>query len=231
MGVKYIGAEVQRMEDSRLLKGSGRYVDDITRDRMLHVAFLRSEHAHANIKNIDTENAKNLDGVHGVLTYRDIASSFDLKRMSQLFPAPVIEQNITQYPVANEEVCYVGEIVAVVVAENRAVAEDAIENINVEYDVMPAIIDCRLALEPNAPKAHNKSKNNLVGVIQTSFGEIDEAFKTADHIFRRSFLQHRGGCHAMECRGVVAEHDASENTLTLWSSTQCPYLVRRSLAD
>ena len=231
MGVKYIGAEVQRMEDLRLLKGSGRYVDDITRDRMLHVAFLRSEHAHANIKNIDTENAKNLDGVHGVLTYRDIASSFDLKRMGQLFPAPVIEQNITQYPVANEEVCYVGEIVAVVVAENRAVAEDAVEIINVEYDVMPAIIDCRLALEPNAPKAHNKSKNNLVGVIQTSFGEIDEAFKTADHIFRRSFLQHRGGCHAMECRGVVAEHDASENTLTLWSSTQCPYLVRRSLAD
>ena len=231
MGVKYIGAEVQRMEDWRLLKGSGRYVDDITRDRMLHVAFVRSEHAHANIKNIDTENAKMLDGVHGVLTYQDIASSFDLKRMSQLFPAPVIEQNITQYPVANEEVCYVGEIVAVVVAENRAVAEDAIEIINVEYDVMPAIIDCRLALEPNAPKAHNNSKNNLVGVIQTSFGEIDKAFKTADHIFRRSFLQHRGGCHAMECRGVVAEHDPSENTLTLWSSTQCPYLVRRSLAD
>ena len=203
MGVKYIGAEVQRMEDSRLLKGSGRYVDDITRDRMLHVAFLRSEHAHANIKNIDTEIAKNLDGVHGVLTYRDIASSFDLKRMGQLFPAPVIEQNITQYPVANEEVCYVGEIVAVVVAENRAVAEDAIEIINVEYDVLPAIIDCRLALEPNAPKAHNKSKNNLVGVIQTSFGEIDEAFKTADHIFRRSFLQHRGGCHAMECLSLI----------------------------
>ena len=231
MSVRYIGAEVQRMEDLRLLIGSGRYVDDITRDRMLHVAFVRSEHAHANIKIIDTENAKMLDGVHGVLTYQDIASSFDLKRMSQLFPAPVIEQNITQYPVANEEVCYVGEVVSVVVAENRAIAEDAIEIINVEYDVMPAIIDCRLALEPNAPKAHKNSKDNLVGIIRTSFGEIDKAFKTADHIFRRSFLQHRGGCHAMECRGVVAEHNPGENTLTLWSSTQCPYLVRRSLAD
>ena len=231
MGVRYTGAKVQRLEDERLLIGQGCFVDDIARVGMLHVAFVRSEHAHANIKDIGTAEALALDGIHGVFTHQDFAGLCDLKRMNQLYPAPAIEQDITQYPIAEKEVCYVGEIVAVVVADNRAVAEDAIEIISVEYDVMPAIIDCRLALEPNAPKAHNNSNNNLVGVIRSSFGEIDKAFKNADHIFKRSFLQHRGGCHAMECRGVIAEHDPSENTLTLWSSTQCPYLVRRSLAD
>ena len=231
MGVRYIGAEVQRMEDPRLLKGGGCYVDDITKNGMLHVAFVRSDHAHANIKTIDTSIAQELSGVYGVYTYKNLADSYDLKRMKQLYPAPVIKQNITQFPIADQEVCYVGEILAVVVAQNRAIAEDAVETINVEYDVLPAIIDCRLAMEPNAPKAHTSSENNSVGVIKTSFGDIEDAFKDADHVFTRSFLQHRGGCHAMETRGVVSEHDQISNTLTLWSSTQCPYLVRRSLAD
>ena len=231
MGVRYIGAEVQRMEDPRLLTGGGCYVDDITKNGMLHVAFVRSDHAHANIKTIDTSIAQELRGVYGVYTYKNLADSYDLKRMKQLYPAPVIKQNITQFPIADQEVCYVGEILAVVVAQNRAIAEDAVETINVEYDVLPAIIDCRLAMEPNAPKAHTSSENNSVGVIKTSFGDIEDAFKDADHVFTRSFLQHRGGCHAMECRGVVSEHDQISNTLTLWSSTQCPYLVRRSLAD
>ena len=117
MGVRYIGAEVQRMEDPRLLKGGGCYVDDITKNGMLHVAFVRSDHAHANIKTIDTSIAQELSGVYGVYTYKNLADSYELKRMKQLYPAPVIKQNITQFPIADQEVCYVGEILAVVVAQ------------------------------------------------------------------------------------------------------------------
>ena len=231
MGVRYIGAEVQRMEDDRLLLGDGCYVDDISRDRMLHVAFVRSTHAHALIKNIETSEARNLEGVHEVFTHRDLAASYEFRRMNQLYPAPVIDQNITQYPIAKKEVCYVGEIIVAIVADNRAIAEDAVDVITIEYEVLPAVIDCRSDLETRAPKAHNDSPNNLVGIIRTSFGDIDEAFSAADHIFARSFLQHRGGCHAMECRGTVAEYDSKTRNCTLWSSTQCPYLVRRALAD
>ncbi|HIP09507.1 MAG TPA: xanthine dehydrogenase family protein molybdopterin-binding subunit [Rhodospirillales bacterium] len=231
MGVRYTGAKVQRLEDERLLIGQGCFVDDIAREGMLHVAFVRSEHAHANIKDIGTAEALALDGIHGVFTHQDFAGLCDLKRMNQLYPAPAIEQDITQYPIAGKEVCYVGEIVAVVVADNRAIAEDAIETIIVEYETLPAIVDCRQALDPDAPMAHGSSPNNLVGELRTAYGEIDDAFDGAEHVFTRSFLQHRGGCHAMECRGVVAEYETTSNTFAVWSSTQCPYLVRRSLAD
>ena len=231
MGVRYTGARVQRLEDERLLIGQGCFVDDIAREGMLHVAFVRSEHAHANIKDIGTAEALALDGIHGVFTHQDFAGLCDLKRMNQLYPAPAIEQDITQYPIAGKEVCYVGEIVAVVVADNRAIAEDAIETIIVEYETLPAIVDCRQALDPDAPMAHGSSPNNLVGELRTAYGEIDDAFDGAEHVFTRSFLQHRGGCHAMECRGVVAEYETTSNTFAVWSSTQCPYLVRRSLAD
>ncbi len=231
MGVRYTGAKVQRLEDERLLIGQGCFVDDIAREGMLHVAFVRSEHAHANIEDIGTAEALALDGIHGVFTHQDFAGLCDLKRMNQLYPAPAIEQDITQYPIAGKEVCYVGEIVAVVVADNRAIAEDAIETIIVEYETLPAIVDCRQALDPDAPMAHGSSPNNLVGELRTAYGEIDDAFDGAEHVFTRSFLQHRGGCHAMECRGVVAEYETTSNTFAVWSSTQCPYLVRRSLAD
>jgi carbon-monoxide dehydrogenase large subunit len=230
MGVRYTGAEVQRMEDPRLVTGHGHYVDDMHLHGMLHAAFLRSSHAHARILSIDMSAAKALAGVHGVFTNADLGAGPVADAMTQLYPAPVIKQNFTQYPLAHEEVCYVGETVAVVVADSRAIAEDAMALIMVDYEPLPAVVDCRTALDADAPVAHMGSPDNLVGQLRNAFGDIDAAFADADHVFAASFFQHRGGCHAMETRGVVARDDQYGDGLTVWSSTQCPYLVRRALA-
>lgn len=230
MGVRYTGAEVQRMEDPKLVTGNGHYVDDMHLHGMLHAAFLRSSHAHARIRSIDTSAAAALEGVHGVFTLADLGPQAAGKAMNQLYPAPVIKQDITQFPLAHEEVCYVGETVAVVVADSRAIAEDALALIDVDYEPLPAVVDCRTALDADAPKAHANSPDNLAGQLRAKFGDIDDAFAKADHVFPASFHQHRGGCHAMETRGVLARDDQYGDGLTIWSSTQCPYLVRRSLA-
>ena len=211
MGVRYIGAHVQRMEDPRLVTGHGRYSDDITLEGMLHAAFLRSPMAHAKINAIDTARATALPGVHAVFTHSDFGAAFD-KPMAQLYPAPVLTNDHTQYPLAAGEVCHVGQAIAVVVADSRAIAEDALALIDVEYEALPAIVDVRKALAEDAPKAHLGDGSNLGGQLRAKFGDIDAAFAGADHVFSAEFLQHRGGCHAMECRGAPDRAPASTTT-------------------
>ncbi len=229
MGVRYLGAEVQRMEDPRLLTGHGRYVDDITMEGMLHAAFLRAPMAHAKIRSIDASHALELAGVHRVFTHADLGEKY-AHRMNQLYPAPVIDQNKTQYPLSKDEVCYVGEAVAVVVADSRAIAEDALALIDVDYEALPAVVDIMTALEDGAPLAHADTTSNLMGKMRSSFGDIEESFSKADHVFSAKFMQHRGGCHSMETRGVIARDDPWGDGLTLWTSAQSPYLIRRALA-
>ena len=229
MGVRHFGAEVQRVEDPRLITGNGRYVDDIELPGMLEAAFARSTHAHARIRGIDSSAAAALPGVHAVLTLADLGDAFRGRAMAQPYPAPVLKQSITQYPLAGEEVCHVGQAIAVVVAENRHIAEDGAALIEVDYEALPAIVDCREAAEPGATLAHADSPDNVVAELVARFGEVDEAFAGAAFVFRERFLQHRGGCHAMECRGVIAD-DRPYEGLTIHSSTQCPYLVRRNVA-
>ena len=230
MGVRYLGAEVQRMEDPRLLTGHGRYVDDIKLEGMLHATFLRSSLAHAKIHSIDTSAASDLSGVHRVFTLADLGPNYE-RPMNQLYPAPVIEQNKTQYPLAKDEVCYVGETVAVVIADSRAIAEDALALINVEYETLPAVIDILAALEEDSPLAHSDTASNLMGKMRSKFGDIEDAFSKSDHVFSAGFMQHRGGCHSMETRGVIARDDPWGDGLTIWTSAQSPYLIRRALAD
>ncbi|MEL0143120.1 MAG: xanthine dehydrogenase family protein molybdopterin-binding subunit [Alphaproteobacteria bacterium] len=229
MGVRYIGAEVQRMEDPRLITGHGRYVDDITMQGMLHAAFLRASQAHAKIRSIDTSRAAEMPGVQRVFTLADFAPEYR-KPMNQLYPAPVIEVNKTQYPLAKDEVCYVGEAVAVVVADSRAIAEDALALIEVDYETLPAVVNIMTALEDGAPLAHADTSSNLMGRMRSKFGDIDDAFAKADHVFSADFMQHRGGCHSMETRGVIARDDPWGEGLSLWTSAQSPYLIRRALA-
>ena len=233
MGVRYVGATVQRMEDPRLVTGHGRYVDDIVIEGTLEAAFLRSPHAHAKIRSIDASRARALPGVHDVLTQADLVAQLGAaldKPMAQLYPAPALKQDRTQYPLAKDEVCYVGQTVAIIVADSRAIAEDALALIDVDYETLPAVVDIRKALAADAPLAHAGDSSNLAGQLRAKFGDIDAAFAQAAHVFKSDFLQHRGGCHAMECRGVLARDDAYGDGLTVWSSTQCPYLIRRALA-
>ncbi len=223
-----IGAAVKRLEDPAILTGRGRYVDDLALPGMLEVAFVRSSEAHALIRNIDAQAARALPGVHSVLLLKDLGAQ---KRMVQANPHPLLKQNLTQYPLARDEVCYVGETIAMVLAENRYIAEDAASLVEVGYEPLPMVVDVREAARPDAPKVHADSPDNLVARIPWKFGDAERIFKTAPHVFRESYVQHRGGCHSMETRGVVASHDAFSDRLTLWSSTQSPYLVRRFLSE
>ncbi len=230
MGVRYFGAEVQRLEDPALLTGRGRYVDDIVLPGMLEAYFVRSTQAHARIRGVNVAAAAAVDGVHGVFTLADLGPPFSERPMLQPYPAPVLKQSITQYPLAADEVCHVGQAIAVVVADSRHIAEDAAALVDVDYEPLPAIVDCREAAAPGAALAHSGAPDNVVASLRVAFGDVDKAFADAAHVFTERFLQHRGGCHAMECRGVIAEDRPHQDGLTIISATQCPYLVRRNVA-
>ncbi len=229
MGVRYFGSKVQRLEDPRLLTGRGRYVDDIHPPLCLQAAFVRSMHAHALIKSIDADAARGMPGVVAIYTMADFA---DLARgpLPQTLPAPILKQSHTYHPLAQEEVCHAGEAIAIVLAESRAQAEDAAALVLVDYDPLPVLADCRQALAPDAVLVHRDAPDNLVATMRGTFGDTAAVFSQAPHVFRERIEMHRGGCHAMECRGVIASADALSGQITLYTSTQSPYLVRRFLA-
>jgi aerobic carbon-monoxide dehydrogenase large subunit len=227
MGVRNVGAAVARIEDPRLITGGGSYVDDLVLPHMLHAAFVRSADAHALIRNIDCSAARASAGVVAVFTADDLGE-LGSTPMAQTVPSPQIRQAPTWRPLASQEVCHVGEAIAVVVADSRAAAEDAVALVAVETEAIDAVVDLKGALAADAPKAHAGTSNNLVASLSGRFGDAKAVFAGAPHIFREQLLLHRGGCHSMECRGLVASW--SQGQLTLWSSTQSPYLVRRGLA-
>jgi carbon-monoxide dehydrogenase large subunit len=230
MGARNVGAVVKRLEDPRLVTGRGRYTGDIVLPGMLELAFVRASEAHAVVKSIDTAAAKALPGVVAVWTLADLGAIAQ-KPMVQSYPSPAIKQNVTQYPLAKDEVCYVGEAIAVIVAENRYVAEDAAQLVMVDYESLPVVIDAREAAKPGASPVHRGAPGNVAATAVWKFGDAAAAIARAPHVFRESYYQHRGGPHSMEGRGVIAQHDAAADQLTLWSSTQSPFLVRRYLAQ
>ena len=229
MGVRYFGASVRRVEDPKLITGRGQYLDDLAVPGVLHAAFVRSVHAHARIRDIDASAARALPGVVAILTLADLGPLADAP-IPEMVPAPILKQPRTQYPLAKDTVRYVGEAVALVLADSRAIAEDAAAMVLVDYDPLPAVVDWRRALDADAPLAHEGAPDNLVGQLRGRFGDPDSVFARAPHVLRESFLLHRGGCHAMECRGVLARTDLGGERLEVWTSTQSPYMVRRLLA-
>ncbi len=230
MGVRYFGAEVRRVEDPKLITGRGQYLDDLPIAGVVHAAFVRSPHAHARIQRIDTAAAKSTPGVIAVYTAEDFG---DVARrtLPHMVPVAIVKQPLNYQPLAHSEVCHVGVPVAVVVGKTRALAEDAASLVNVDYEVLPAIIDWRRALDANAPRAHSGTPDNLVGALHGRFGSVEDVFAKAPHVFAERFETHRGGCHSMECRGVAAMMDPFGNGLTVWTSTQAPHMIRRLIAD
>ncbi|HUC61196.1 MAG TPA: xanthine dehydrogenase family protein molybdopterin-binding subunit [Alphaproteobacteria bacterium] len=230
MAGRVFGMDVKRIEDPRLLTGRGRYVDDIHLPGMVEAAFLRSSHAHALVKGIDARRALELPGVHAVWRLGDFGAEYLKKPLAVTIPHPAVKQPFTQFPLAPDEVCFVGEPIAIVLADSRYIAEDAVGLIEVDYEPLPAIADCLKALEADAPRAHKGAPDNVVGRLRVNFGDVEKAFATAPHVFKETNRQHRGGPHSMETRGVLASHDAAADLLTVWSSTQSPYNARRFLA-
>ena len=231
MGAKQFGARVSRVEDPALLSGRGRFVDDVGFPGMLHACFVRSPHAHARIDGIDASAARALPGVRAVLTADDLPPPMDRNRMPMLVPNPAIAASLTQHCLARDEVCYVGQAVAVVLADSRYIAEDAIALVEVEYDVLPAVSDYRSADKPDAPRAHLTLDDNIASKFRMAYGDADAAFAAAPHVFTEEIWQHRGGGMAMETRAVLANSDSTSGLLTVWSATQTPHICRRMLAD
>lgn len=225
--VQLVGLPLRRKEDPRILSGRSRYVDDIKLPNMLHGAVLRSVYAHAKIKSLDLSQAISSPGVHQIFTFKDVPKECSLLPVSETKDGITIERPV----LARDEVCFVGEPVAFVIADNRYQAEDAVELINVDYEPLSAVADPELGAMESSPASHSGLKSNVVLVDSVSFGDVDSAFKTAPKIVRVDLLNQRLAPSPMEPRASLASYDPGSQLLTVWISTQGPYQVKSDLAS
>jgi carbon-monoxide dehydrogenase large subunit len=198
---------------------------------MLHGCFVRSPHPHARIQAIDPTAALALPGVHAVLTARDMPGRLATEPIPTPVPNPAITAMRTQRALADEEVCYVGEMIALVIADNRYIAEDAAAAVAVDFEPHSAVSDCRDALAPDAARCHSDLATNTAAYVPMSYGDVDAAFAGAAHVFEEEIFQHRGAAMTLEGRAVLASHDQAADMLTVWSATQTPHICQRTIAD
>ena len=228
---KLVGGSVERVEDGRILVGRGRYVDDVALSGMLHAAFVRSPLPHARIVSIDVDEARQLPGVVGVFTAGDLEQlakplNFDFQIPGHRPPA---HEALTR-----DKVRFVGDPVVLVVAESRALAEDACELVFVEYDELPVVTSAEQGLAPDAAVVFDELGDNVIHRDpegQFVFGDVDGAFEAADRVVSATFTQHRHGLVPMECRGGVAHYEPGTDELTYYASTQSPHLWRMYLSQ
>ena len=224
----YTGQSIKRFEDHRLLTGQSSYVDDMTRPGMLHALIIRSPHGHARIRSIDASAALALTGVTAVITAQDIA---DIAVLPTRESADADELNPPRHPaLAVDKACYAGQPVAIVLAENIYTAEDAVELVAIDYEILPAVIDPREATSEGAPVIHEQFGSNIVLRTVNAGGDLDGAFAGADCVITQRFDVQRVAPAPMEPRGLLAEYDAEADLLTVWDSTQHPHEIREHLA-
>ena len=231
MASTWFGASVKRKEDPAMLRGEGRYVDDIHLAGMLHAAFVRSPYAHAKVGKIDKSAALAVAGVHAVIVFADLPDPVRAQTLPLLVPHPALKQPRMPYALVKDEACYAGEPVACVIADSRYIAEDAAQLVDVEYEPLPAVNDCRAAIEDGAPVAHAGADSNVAARFPVKVGDADRAFSGAAHVFREKIYQHRGGPFFMECRGAVAQFEAATQSYTLHVSSQGSHRIKRCMLD
>jgi carbon-monoxide dehydrogenase large subunit len=229
---RYFGAPIRRNEDRRLLTGRALFVDDVSLPDMLHAALLRSPHAHARIAGIDVSAALGRDGVVAVYTAEDLGDFWHTVPL--VVPPPPIEDMVfnqhTQVPLAKDKVRHLGEAVALVVAENRYVAEDALNDITVDYEPLPVAADLEKAAASDAPRVHDDVAGNVAAQVHQTKGDYEAAVAQAATVVKRRFTYAHGMAQPMETRGVVAGWDAKVDRLTVWATTQAPASLRNGLA-
>ncbi|HEX7793062.1 MAG TPA: molybdopterin cofactor-binding domain-containing protein [Vicinamibacterales bacterium] len=232
---KLVGERVKRREDPRLIQGRGTYVDDLAVVGMRHMAFKRSDVAHGHIRSIDTSAAERMEGVEAVFTGAQIAELLAPMPIGTPFPSPehrAVAVNTVRYP---------GEPVAVVVARDRYVARDAADAIVVQYEQLPAVVDVEQAMTGQPTVIHPAFPNNLAlpfvpsGTGVTESGTVDdtainEAFAKAEVVISQRMVNQRLAPSAMEPRGVIAHYEHGKGTMTIWSSTQNPHILRTFIA-
>lgn len=225
---KNVGARVKRLEDPRLLAGKGSYVDDKSPGGLLHVAFRRSDQAHARIAGLDLAPARALPGVAGVFALEDLEGlagpAIPTSRMKGYYATPL-------YPLARHKVRYVGEAIVAVVAESRYVAEDALDLIGIDFETLPAVCDPQAAAAADSPLLHAEAGSNIVVEREFKRGDSEAAMETAAIRVKGRFRFHRKSPVAMENRAYLAEYDAGQRLLTLHSSTQVPGIIRDALVE
>lgn len=232
MSTRQFGQPIKRNEDPRLLAGRALFTDDVHLAGMLHVAFLRSDLAHARIRSIDLGGAKERAGVAAVYTADDLGEYWQPGPL--LVPPPPVEQlefhPRTQVPLAKDKVRHAGEAVAVVVAESRYLAEDALDDIFVDYEPLDAVVDLEDALKSGSPLVHDDLGHNINARGTQTKGDWAQAEDAADLVLRRRFHYDRGTAAAIENRGIVASWDDKSQQLTIWDTTQAPIAIRNGLA-
>lgn len=233
----FVGEPLRRHEDPGLLRGEGRYISDVSAEGMLFAVVVRSPHAHARIRAIDTSAAFGLPGVAGVYTACDLgAAQRPLPSFGQ-FPKPLIDAwqpVIRSAPVttlAQDKVRYVGEPVALVVATDRYVAQDAAELVDVDYQPLDAVADVESALAPQAPRLYDDWDTNVALEMTVRVGDIENAFRNAPHVFRERLRSQRYTGVPLEGRGMVAVPEVSGEGLTVWSSHQLPHFHRALICE
>ncbi len=232
MTTRFFGERITRNEDRRLLTGQALFVDDVQLPAMAHVAFVRSQMAHARILEIERGGAPEMPGVIGVYTAADLGDYW--RHGPLLVPPPPIERcefhERTQVILARDKVRHVGEPIVMVVAETRYEAEDAAEEIFVDLDPLPAVVDIETAIEPDAALVHDDVELNIAAHVIQEKGDYESARSQADVLIKRRFRYDHGTAAAMENRGIVAEWDARSQRLTVWDTTQAPIPIRNGLA-
>jgi carbon-monoxide dehydrogenase large subunit len=221
-----IGARIQRREDPKLITGHGNFIDDVNLVNMAHMSIVRSPHAHARIRSIDTSAARAAQGVVAVLVAGDYKPHIHA-------PLPVTNSFVAdkkqvpeQFAISDGEVIYAGEPVAVVVAEDRYLADDAAQLVVVDYEPLPAVMDLEKAMEPGSPLVKSDRPDNIGWDAAFPAGDIDAAFAEAEVVVKQRIGQQRLFPTPMETRGCVADYIPYDNRVTLWTSTQVPHFVR-----
>ncbi len=233
MAKKFIGKRIRRIEDPRLLTGQALFVDDVEIPRMLHAAFVRSDYAHAHLKSIDVSAARERPGVVAIFTAEDMGDDWE-PGPPLVSPPPTVKDVLfnsrTQVPLVKDKVRHAGEAIAVVIAESRYIAEDAVEDIYVDLEPLEAVVDLKKALKPESVLVHDDLDSNLAAHLVQEKGDYTAAREQADLIVKRRIVIDRGAAAAMENRGIVAHWEPKSQHLTVWDTTQAPIPIRNGLA-
>jgi carbon-monoxide dehydrogenase large subunit len=228
MPQRFVGQAMKRKEDPRLVSGTSTYVDDVVLPGMLHMAVARSIHAHARIKRIDVSKAQKLPGVVAVVTGEEVAAHCGPIPCAASIPNM---KKAERQLLAVGKVRFVGEPIAAVVAESKYIARDAVDLIQIDYEVLPAVVNPEKAMDPASPRLYDEHSDNVAYNFGFETGNTEEAFKTADVVVKERFVNQRLAPAPMEPRGVVAAYQAPDNELVVWNSTQAPHGLRTLLAN
>jgi len=228
-----LGRPVQRKEDYRFLTGSGRYVEDVQLPGLMYAAFVRSSRAHANVERIHTADAERCPGVRHIATYRswkELTATLPSIGGIQGAASPYGDElKNPPHPIMSPHVTYVGEAIAVVIADSPYAAADAANLVEVEYEELP-IVTFEHAMKPDSARVH-ADYDNVVAQMRFNVGDIDDAFSSADFTIEKRFEVQSVKAMAIECRGITVHWDAALDTLNVWSTTQAPYSLRDTIAN